>query len=487
MRILVLINAAPQHRPFYGAVGTLLSERGHEVHYALDSHYSDVLHAEEDPLPNAHYFSDYLRANRERRTLPVELQGANLSLMMFSDVERFLFTRGQPTREPEWFHSVAANLAHFFVELFESHRFDSIVYENVSNAFIHVACEVALRRGARFVGFLPSRLPGRTDVLDRVWSRNSQTQKVFEEFLSGGREIDSETREFVSEYIENFEGKEPDYMTGHSFEAPLLKRYFSSALPLKRMLRSMKYRLIHGDDARYAFQQANPYIGFPEQFAREALRQTKAYVLARSLYRADVELNVPYFVYALQFHPESSTSVDSPAFLDEWHNIEGVSQNMPFGYTLYVKDHRHAAGRQSLEFYAKVAKLPNVQLVSPYYPPKKLMRKARAVVCTTSTMGFEALVLGRPVFVLGHPFYDFFPLCKRVISFDGAHALFVRHDEFSATPFEIECLVAAYFTTSEPGVLDLTRMFDDASKIQWIADIVERKTKEHLATRNEHD
>jgi len=41
MNVLILVNAAQEHRPFYARVGEELVRRGHDVQFALDSHYTD--------------------------------------------------------------------------------------------------------------------------------------------------------------------------------------------------------------------------------------------------------------------------------------------------------------------------------------------------------------------------------------------------------------------------------------------------------------
>lgn len=477
-KILILVNGAHEHRPFYAGVGAELERRGHEVHYALDSHYTDFLHPDVPLGKNVHYFSDYFRDHVHHRKPPTELAGTNFNLMLFPEADRLMHTRSRAAREASYYDSLSANLAHFFVGLFDRYAFDSLVYENISNTMSFVAYAVAEKRGARFVGLLPSRLPGRTDVLDRAQARDSRLELTFYKIKSGALEVGTDIQNRVREYIGDFDRMLPDYMTHpHPFAAGLLDRYLHTR-SIGRMLRTVRYFMSRPDDARYAHQIGNPFIAYPEQLANESARHLKIQLLRRGIYRTEVDTSRPYFIYPIQFHPESSTSVDGPAFGDEWSNIQGIAQNLPFGYSLYVKDHKHAAGRQSLAFYKRVGRLPNVILVSPDYDTKALIRHSKGVVCSTSTLGFEALILGKPVFVLGHPFYDFFPSCIRVDSFDGAHAKFQRNIDLETSRSDIEALVAAYFITSEDGRLDLLEMYADPSVQTWIADVVERKTIE---------
>ncbi len=350
MKILMLVNQAHCIRPFYKSVASVLEGRGHEVHFALDSHLTDFTYPDAALGSRTYYFSDYHRVNASRRTLPKQLEGLNTSLMMFPDVERMQHTNAQPKRDANWLHSLAANLAHFFWDLFGAQQFDACVYENVSNAFSYFAWEVAQRKGALFIGFVPSRLPGRTDVLDCALARDSRFPVVYEALRSGKRGLDTEASAWVDEYLTNFEQKKPDYMTNHPIEASVVDRYLNKSA-LLRFTRAMRYQLTSKADADFAYQVHNPFFAYPAQFLTEAIRQKlKAPLLLRSYYAHEVDLAVPYFVYPIQFHPESATSVDGPNFIDEWSNIEVLSLNMPHGYSLYVKDHKHAIARPQPRF-----------------------------------------------------------------------------------------------------------------------------------------
>ena len=62
--------------------------------------------------------------------------------------------------------------------------------------------------------------------------------------------------------------------------------------------------------------------------------------------------------------------------------------------------------------------LPNTVLLDPYYPLKENLSKFDAAICLTSTVGFEALEQGVPVYVLGRVFYENYPGCIRINSFE---------------------------------------------------------------------
>ena len=135
----------------------------------------------------------------------------------------------------------------------------------------------------------------------------------------------------------------------HPFEMGIIAGY-AHLRPFQRLTRSLRYRFAQPTDLHFAALVSDPLFVFPEQFGKELLRQAKRHLLSRSLYKSDVDLTAKYFAYPLQLHPESTTSVDGPAFSDEWSNVVGIASNLPFGHKLYVNDHKHAAGRLPFEF-----------------------------------------------------------------------------------------------------------------------------------------
>jgi CDP-glycerol glycerophosphotransferase (TagB/SpsB family) len=161
----------------------------------------------------------------------------------------------------------------------------------------------------------------------------------------------------------------------------------------------------------------------------------------------------------LHFHPESSTSVLSGNNLDEYDVIRSIAFNLPEGTTLFVKDHKSAWGYPPLKFYQKLKRLPNVKVLSPDEPTKQLIKKSIGIITLTSTVGYEALLLEKPVILLGRVFYE---------SHKNVFILKSREDIFSAlnnvlsrvpedTTIYNQQFVQAYWLSTHEGTLNLTK------------------------------
>jgi len=141
---------------------------------------------------------------------------------------------------------------------------------------------------------------------------------------------------------------------------------------------------------------------FSEKIHSLVQMRTDFNTLMRYRFVSQEELkNNTFFLLALHVEPESSVGMQSPEMNEQLAAIEFVAKNLPAGTYLAVKEHLAAVGRRPRDFYATIAAIPNVLLVSPYAYALDVARLARGVVVITSTLGMEAAMLGIPVISFG--------------------------------------------------------------------------------------
>ncbi|KAA5579649.1 capsular biosynthesis protein, partial [Pseudomonas aeruginosa] len=127
-----------------------------------------------------------------------------------------------------------------------------------------------------------------------------------------------------------------------------------------------------------------------------------------------------------------------------------ISNNLPFGQYLYVKDHRSAIGLNSDEFYRKISALPAVRLIPAEYNIKDLIKYSAGVITVNSTAGYEALILGKPVYLLGNVFYQNFSNVIRLENFDSLRSYLGKPTEFIENAADI----VAYRRITYEGLLN---------------------------------
>lgn len=128
-----------------------------------------------------------------------------------------------------------------------------------------------------------------------------------------------------------------------------------------------------------------------------------------------------YVVCMLHFQPERSTVPDGGRLSSQLHMIQSVAAALPAGWKLYVKEHPRQFRQtvlwkkaRSMEFYKRLAAVPNVRLMSIEESSAALIAGSRAVTTITGTAGWEAVQHGTPAIVFGNAWYVHSPGVFRV-------------------------------------------------------------------------
>jgi hypothetical protein len=117
----------------------------------------------------------------------------------------------------------------------------------------------------------------------------------------------------------------------------------------------------------------------------------------------------PFVFFPLHVEPEKTTMIDATNFTNQLHVIELLAKNVPANHKLYVKEHPYMIGQRPTHFNDKLTKIPNVKIIYPLSSTKNLIARASVVATITGTAGWEGLMMGRPVLVLGECLFSNFP------------------------------------------------------------------------------
>lgn len=131
---------------------------------------------------------------------------------------------------------------------------------------------------------------------------------------------------------------------------------------------------------------------------------------------SDCEFGVNYVYFALHLEPEANliarTVLDSQLVA-----IKMISDALPEGWYLYVKEHpqQNAVGTvafmgkvinsdiyRSKEYYDVLKSFPNVKIVRRNNSSEKLINESKAVATISGTAAWEGVGLNKPVLIFGH-------------------------------------------------------------------------------------
>jgi Capsule polysaccharide biosynthesis protein len=134
--------------------------------------------------------------------------------------------------------------------------------------------------------------------------------------------------------------------------------------------------------------------------------------------------------FPLHYEPESSLLYLAEFYSNQATVIENLSKCLKVNQILVVKEHPAQAGMLTTRAYRNLTK----RISNLYYLPSSvssfdIINKSSLIVTISSHLGWEALILGKPVVLMGKMFYDKHP---NVNLFQGFEALrhSIRTDNF---------------------------------------------------------
>lgn len=469
MNFLILINSAPNYKYFFYELAKEIESRGHNIYFAIDSHRSKYL----EPLPeldnseNSFFFDSYLEKNFDENLAAPQYEKEYWGDLFYSDFDRFLTHDFNLDKNKNYWLNVKVNLDSFFENIIKDKQIDFVLYENISNSFAYAAYLQCTKFGKKYIGLMGSRLPNHFEIQNSIVEDELKKLEILAQ-----KPITKDEMEWFENYKKSIVDIQPDYMKQNGLDNVAISRIvkFNKFLKALRLL-TIGFKYKH----YYDYQFGNPFM-VPIKAIRVNIKRYLNTKKSQKFYINNDELEIcsskeRFYVYPIHFHPESSTSVLAPEYTNEYSNIVNIANNLPFGTYLYVKDHKSAKGVQNAEFYKKVSALPNVRLINFDVNIKRLILKSVGVITVNSTAGYEALLLGKPVYLLGRVFYENFKNVHKLQNFKSLRNCFPSELNNFASDF------IAYKRYCNQGVLTIKDSYNaqDKNNIMNIVDNIFRK------------
>lgn len=269
-------------------------------------------------------------------------------------------------------------------------------------------------RGIPILNLRPTRIRNYFYAGESILEPSERLKKTYLQFLEKG--IEPSVRDEAIKYLQEarsthamYEGVVPPSNKppgNRNFRKNLL-----SLLNVKGLVRLLvgeyKYRFGEYRDDNHISGFMGPLIS--ERIIRpwRALLMDKCF---RNLYVREKDLPLlNYVFFPLQSEPEVTLGVYSKSYLNQIEAIRLISHNIPVGMKLVVKEHPWSIGKRPLSYYRKLLEIPNVKLAHPSLKSRELISNARLITVISGSLGFESLILKKPVVVLGRTPYNFLP------------------------------------------------------------------------------
>jgi capsule polysaccharide export protein KpsC/LpsZ len=119
----------------------------------------------------------------------------------------------------------------------------------------------------------------------------------------------------------------------------------------------------------------------------------------------------PFVYYPFHVPADMALTLRSPEYLDQVATIDFLLRTLPDTHVLVVKEHPAQIGAISASRLFELARrFDNFVLLPPQTNNYAVLGRADAIVSVNSKSGAEAVLLGKPVVVMGDAFYRSCPL-----------------------------------------------------------------------------
>ena len=184
-----------------------------------------------------------------------------------------------------------------------------------------------------------------------------------------------------------------------------------------------------------------------------------------------------FLIFPLQFEPEATTLVRSYPYTDQIYLAKQISKLLPDDMYLAVKEHRGNEGYRKIKDYKELCYEPNIILLPRIMDVGKLIRDSCGVITMSGRMGWEALVLNKPVFSLGRAFWTRFRGVRKLNSLEDIRLHYANigssTDDNNYTVSDLLAYTSAYHSKTFDGIfIGKSPMLLEPSNLNKVADSI---------------
>jgi hypothetical protein len=147
-------------------------------------------------------------------------------------------------------------------------------------------------------------------------------------------------------------------------------------------------------------------------YQRRLSRNGTSYKKIYSQMVVPFDANQKYIYFAAPYQPEGTTLPDAGVYDNLVLVLEMLSANLPKDWIIYYKEHPATFDStlggdlyRGQEFYDAIAAIPNVKFVDYRTDTFSMIDQSAAVATITGSVGWEALVRGKPCIAFGQVWY----------------------------------------------------------------------------------
>ena len=313
----------------------------------------------------------------------------NLNLSIQSD-------RALQYKTYEESEKLISSIYDFWNDYFNREQPNMILHEMVSLSINHLCSVVAKEKNILYVSEI--QIPGLND-----------TNLLFANYWGGiplyGRNTNPEIKENVQTYIENFQNKKQAVLFGGMFKTKSVIHYLLPAVKTFLSIKKNKNKYPNLDD----------YIENYIVNDNSCIKKIHNLISYSKIVWDKFDESKKYYYYPFHLEPEAAVYFwGDGIYTNQVKLIENIASSLPSDTYLYVKDHPHDIGYRNPNDYFQLKKINNIKLLHAKESGYNIIKHSKGVITINGSAGFEALLLDKPVYYFGNPYYANFNNTYRV-------------------------------------------------------------------------
>jgi hypothetical protein len=289
-------------------------------------------------------------------------------------------------------HTKTLHMLQVADRFFATHRAGCLVQETGGFAAINAIFYGATKHGVPHVFYEPSPFAKRV-----VFTLNGFYANI---------DIGIQNRTPSPESLAEAKALRDSYLSKPAYVIPSKDKHSFRDMTIGRMFNAFNAQPLFDKLYRkYIAKQREEFseVGF---VVRKNLLKLSRRALQANLYVDPPTNGKPYIYYPFHVPHDVQLSVRSKLFYTQEAFVDYLCRILPEGYDLYVKEHPASIGGHPVSLLRRLLRThQNLKLIHPRHSSFGLVRDAACVVTVNSKVGFEAVMQGQRVVVVGEAFY----------------------------------------------------------------------------------
>ena len=310
---------------------------------------------------------------------------------------------------------------------FQKYQPDYVIFYGIASFGGVILYKIALHHKIKVLQITNSRVPNRFSILDNPENQWPLLIKEYDKLKK--RDLSTDEINKAEKFITNFKEKPPKPDGTVYVRLPWrekIKKHYTN-------FKIFRYRKQIPDLKQFFWPLANKVLDITGTFSMPVNREK-------------------YVYYPLHVDPEVSTSFFGKWYVNQLALIENIARSVPCDYKLYVKEHPYNYSSRPFYFRKEIKRFSNVRLISPHANGFELIKNSSLVLTITGTAGWEAILLERPVLVLGEVHYNIFRGAAKINNIKELPAMIKKMVGLEIDELETLRFITAIFNSTFEGI-----------------------------------